>query len=253
MAQLSTIIRFLDSLLEPRLFKDSSLNGLQVDAGDANITKVGIAVDAGLSVIERAVADGVGLLVVHHGLLWGECVPISGPLGAKIRTLMLGKCSLYASHLPLDAHREVGNNFELARFYGATQIEHYQEYKGQLLGAVGRMAQPRTVDYFVQRSREMVGAKEPLLLPFGRPKIEKVAFLSGSGAFALPEAAAIGADLFVSGEPKQEVYHLAKELKINALFAGHYATETFGVRAVGRLITQDFDVPSVFIDEPTGI
>ncbi|MBX7138594.1 MAG: Nif3-like dinuclear metal center hexameric protein [Oligoflexia bacterium] len=253
MAQLNSIVAYLDNLLRNSEFQDDSLNGLQVESPRSDIRKVALAVDAGLSVIEDAIAQDANLLIVHHGLLWGKEQPISGIFGRKIELLLRSRCSLYASHLPLDAHPEVGNGFELGRFFGVQELRPFFEYKGSPVGACGRMARPTDLDHFLTKSSEMIGAINPLVLPFGHNTIETVGIVTGSGGMALDACAAQRFDLFISGESKQEVYHKAKEQKINALFAGHYATETFGVAALGRRLAQDFDVETVFIDEPTGI
>src|SRR5262245_25723963 len=122
MTQLKTVTAFFDSLLEVHSYQDSALNGLQVDSGRAEVSCVAFAVDAGQSVIEEAIQRGAELLVVHHGLYWGSCEPVTGPIGRKIRTLISRGCSLYASHLPLDGNTEVGNGFELARYLGLEDI-----------------------------------------------------------------------------------------------------------------------------------
>ena len=253
MAQLSTIVRFLDVLLPPKLLQDSSINGLQVDALKEEVKVVALAVDSGQSVIEKAIAADADLLIVHHGLLWGQCEPIAGRYGRKIAALLRGGCSLYASHLPLDAHTELGNNAELARFFGLKDLQPAFEYKGGMIGIKATCPQPLAGEFFIEKAKAMVGAINPLYLPFGKEKIKSVGIVSGGAASHLTAAAEMGVDLFLSGEPKQEVYHLARELKINALFAGHYATETFGVRAVGRKLEKDFEIRTVFIDEATGI
>jgi dinuclear metal center YbgI/SA1388 family protein len=253
MAQLSTVVRYLDSLLQPKLYTDRSVNGLQVEGATDDIRLVALAVDAGLSVVEKAMKAEADLLIVHHGILWGDCSPITGAFGRKISELLSAKCSLYASHIPLDAHTEVGNNFELARFFGLSDLQPCFEHKGQLIGVKGRVQGGKELSFFVDRAKEMTGAIAPLPLSFGKQKIESAGIITGAGAFALEEAAHTGVDLFITGEPRQEAYHLARELKINALFAGHYATETFGVRAVGKKLEKDFDVKTLFIDEPTGI
>ena len=229
MITLDNITSYLDTLLSPHLFQDASLNALQVESSTKIVRNVGLAVDAGLSVIDEAIRTKCELPLVEGG------------------------CSLYASHLPLDAHPEVGNNFELARFFALNSIEPAFPYKGACIGALAKAA-PQPRENFIERARMMVGAtKEPLFLPFGPPTITRVAIVSGSGVFGLEEAKKLGADIFISGEPKQEAYHLARELEINALFAGHYATETFGVRAVGKVLEKEFGVSSLFIDCPTGI
>lgn len=135
---------------------------------------------------------------------------------------------------------------------GLTDLEGFLEYKGGFIGAKGRI-KSTSMDYFSKKLSSIAGAKEPLVLPFGKEKIASVAIVTGSGAFAISSAAKEGIDLFISGEPKQEAYHLAKELKINVIFAGHYATETFGVAALAKKVADKFDVKTLFINEPTGI
>jgi len=254
MAKLDSLVQLLNNLLPPGEFpEDSAINGLQVEANQKDIRKIALSVDAGLSVIEKAVAQGADLLIVHHGLFWGSSQPIIGAFGKKISLLLSKGCSLYASHLPLDAQNEIGNNFEMARFLGLEQIEGFCEYKGKKIGAKGRLSTPKPFSYFEERAAQMTGASPLVCLPFGKPSISSVGVVTGSAAFALGPAAKEGLDLFVTGEPKQHVYHEAKELGINALFAGHYATETFGVRALGSRLQKNYDVETFFINEPTGI
>lgn len=253
MANLSTLVAHLDTLLQSGAFSDTSKNGLQVESGAGEVRRAAVAVDAGLSVLEAAVSEKAQLLIVHHGLLWGSESPLTGIFGKKIRTLIEGGCSLYASHLPLDAHLEVGNNAELARAIGLTHLEPYMLYKGALLGVRGRCPAPRTLDSFIEAAAKFVGAKTPFVLPFGPASISTVGIVTGSGTLALEESARLGLDLFITGEPKQASYHEAKELGLNVLFAGHYATETFGVRALGERLKNTFGVETLFIDEPTGI
>jgi dinuclear metal center YbgI/SA1388 family protein len=253
MATLASITRYLDSLLQTALFKDSALNGLQVESAKVEVRRVALAVDAGASIIDQAVQADADLLLVHHGLFWGRTEPIAGVFGAKIRKLLQGKCSLYAAHLPLDAHAEVGNNFELARFFGLSTLEPFFKYEGVPIGVRGRTAGSPNLEWFAARARELTGARGVSTLPFGKPRIETVGIVSGSAAAALSEAVTAGCDLFVTGEPKQDMYHAAKELGVHVLFAGHYASETLGVQALGKRLKRDFEVSTVFIDEPTGI
>ncbi|NDC37219.1 MAG: Nif3-like dinuclear metal center hexameric protein [Proteobacteria bacterium] len=252
MAELSTIITHLDTLLATREFSDAAFNGLQVQ-GTPSVSTVAVAVDSGASVIERSIAAKAHLLIVHHGLLWGEEHPITGSHGAKIARLLTAGCSLYAAHLPLDAHPEVGNNALLAKFFDLTLGSMFAEVGGKSIGVLAHAAAPRTIDFFQERAKSLPGFGPCLALPFGRPEIRSVGIVSGSGSSRIEEAAARGVDLFISGEPKHAVYHQCKELGMNALFAGHYATETLGVRALGDLLRTIFGVQVIFIDEPTGI
>lgn len=253
MAQLNSVISCLDSLLRSGEFADSAYNGLQVDGGESDVRLVAYAVDSGLSVIEAAVKAEADLLIVHHGLMWGGEQAVVGPYGKKVELLMRHHCSLYASHLPLDAHREVGNGFELARHIGLENLEPFCQYKGQMIGAKGMSQKSQPLEKFIELAKTIPGALEPVVLPFGKREIQRVGIVTGSGSFAIHSAAQDGLDLLISGEAKQEAYHLAKELKVNAIFAGHYATETFGVSALARRLQKDFDVKTIFIDEPTGI
>lgn len=253
MAQLPSIVKYLDSLLSPSTYEDAALNGLQVDGRNLDIQLVATAVDAGESVIAEAIKAEADLLIVHHGLFWGSENAITGPFGRKIHKLLKAGCSLYASHLPLDGHREVGNGFELGRFLELDKLEPFCEYGGATVGARGTLTKPQPLEYFTSKASEMIGASSPLALPFGSKEISSVGIVTGSGSMAIQECANKGIDLLISGEPKQEAYHTAKELGVNALFVGHYASETFGVRALGSRLAADFDVSTQFIDEPTGI
>lgn len=252
MADRNAIVTYLDELLRPALYTDASKNGLQVDAGRSEVTRVAVAVDSGLSVVEEAVDKSADLLIVHHGLFWGSESTLTGAFGAKIRLLVQGGCSLYASHLPLDGNPEVGNAFELGRFLGVSDLAGFCHYGGMTIGARGAL-HSATVDSVAKACASMLGAGSPLILPFGRKQIDTVAIVTGSGSSALEDCSREGIDLLISGEPKQAAFHTCKELGLNAIFAGHYATETFGVRALLSRIQAAFSVEGIFIDQPTGI
>lgn len=253
MAQLRSIIAYLDALLENHLYLDRSINGLQVEAPAADIRKIGVSVDAGLSVIERAVEEGVNLLITHHGLLYGDLKPITGAFAKKMELLFRNRISLYGCHLPLDGNKDVGNAFCCARYLGLQQLQEFIPYKARTIGVRGQCELPKSFSHFSEKMRLVPGASHFTELPFGVEKISSVAIATGAAAFAIDVCTREGIDLFISGEPTQESFHLAKELKINVLFAGHYATETFGVRAIGDRLERDLGVESIFIDEPTGI
>ena len=262
MTQLSQLVQYLDRLLEPALYRDTAFNGLQVDASSpaaAEVKRVAFAVDGAESTIEKAAAAGASLLVVHHGLLWGKEQPVVGAFGRKVSLLMSHGVSLYASHLPLDGHMTVGNNVGLAEFFGAAHCEPFLEYQGHTIGCRARFERPKPFAEIVRRAQDLVrgSASEksglPLALHFGATDIKSVAFVSGSGSMALAPAAESQIDLLISGEPKHEVYHSAKELRMNAIFCGHYRTETFGVRSLQQHLEKEFNVGTVFIDEDSGI
>jgi len=250
---LSILTNYMDNLLKNDEYPDASVNGLQVECSNHDISRVAVAVDSGLSIIEQAVKNKADLLIVHHGLFWGESEGLRGALSKKIELLYKHNCSLYASHLPLDGNQEVGNGFELGRYLGLRDLKSFFEYNGQPIGARGIVKEPNSLDYFSEKMSLVDGAITPLILPFGQEKIKEVGIITGSGSSGLPAAAAAGLDLLISGEPKHSAYHEAKELGMNVAFYGHYATETFGVKALAKKIESTFSLPTLFIHEGTGI
>lgn len=258
MAQLIEIVQYLDRALEIARFSDASLNGLQVEGGARDVAHVACAVDASESAIDGALAAGATLLLVHHGLLWGKCDPLRGPLGRKVAALLKGECSLYAAHLPLDAHPDFGNNVLLARKFGVSVLTPFARVGNAHIGYYGDLAESLPLQTLIDTGRALGsssgrGAHLPIVFDFGSKMIKRIGFVSGSGSAALEEAAELGLDLLVSGEPKHESYHRAKELGINAIFAGHYRTETLGVQALSARLEKQFNLSSVFIDEDSGI
>ncbi|MCO6432351.1 MAG: Nif3-like dinuclear metal center hexameric protein [Deltaproteobacteria bacterium] len=253
MADLAELVNYLDTLLSAADFSDSSLNGLQVESSSSKVEVVALAVDSGLSIIENAVKAQAQLLVVHHGLFWGECLPVTGTLSKKLSLLLRSGCSLYASHLPLDSHMKVGNAAQLAELLNLRDVEPFCEYKGCTVGVKGKLPSDLTINQVAAKCGSLAGAISPTVLPFGTASINTVGIVTGSGAFALDATAAQSLDLLLSGEPKHEAYHKAKELGVNALFMGHYATETLGVKALGSQLEERFKVKTVFIHEGSGI
>jgi dinuclear metal center YbgI/SA1388 family protein len=253
-ATLQSLVTSLDQVLDTRGFQDTSLNGLQVDGGRAQVATVAVAVDSGLSVLRAATEKGADLLIVHHGLFWGQAQPLTGVFGEKIRQLLTKGCSLYASHLPLDGHSELGNAVQLGQSIGLTGIEPFGLYGQRTIGCRGQFSEPAAIETIADRMKEFPGAlTQPLVIPAGKTTIRSVAVVTGSGCSLIDQAAAAGVDLFLSGEPKHGAYHDLKEAKLSAVFAGHYCTETFGVRALATFLKERFRVETIFIDEPSGI
>lgn len=253
MNNLSKITAFLDQLLDLPAYQDYGINGLQVEA-DAQrpVDKVALAVDSGLSVLQQAVANQAQLLIVHHGLFWGAESAVVGPLAQKLKLLLTANCSLYAAHLPLDGHLEVGNAAQLAKLLGCTNIQPAFKHHQASIGIKASIA-PTTITNIVAACAGLAGSIEPLELKFGPTSIKSLGIVTGSGTSAISEAHNLGLDLLISGEPQQKAYHLAKELRQNVLFIGHYASETLGVKALGEKLSAAFDCDCFFIDEPTGI
>lgn len=254
MNDLKKVVKFLDSTLNNNYFKDFAINGLQVDSQNQEINKIAVAVDAGESVIEKAIIENVDLLVVHHGIFWGTEQTITGSFGRKISKLIKAGCSLYASHLPLDAHPEYGNNAVMAKILNLADQKGFAKIEDQNIGIYGNLKTSLNLEELSNVFKNYPGIlKDSLKLQFGKDKNKVIGIVSGSGSGAINECYKLGIDCLISGESKQEVFHMAKEEKINCLFLGHYGTETFGVNAIADLLKSEFNVDTLFIDEPTGI
>lgn len=253
--KLTALTDFLNTILHTENYTDIALNGLQIESSQHNITRVGLAVDAGLSVITKAVEQNVDLLITHHGVLWGQVQAITGAFARKISLCLQNGLSLYSVHLPLDGHSELGNAAQIASsILGLHSIQSAYEYKGAPLGITGSFEKATSLESIIQILGRCEGAlNPPHLLAFGSSKIKTVGIVTGSGSSCIKETAQCGLDLLITGESKQEAYHEAKELNCNVIFMGHYASETFGVRALGNVLTAKFGVETVWISEPTGI
>ncbi len=237
------LVRYLDAYLRVRDFpQDPSLNGLQVE-GKPLVRKVGAAVDAGEAIFRQALEAGVDFLLVHHGLFWGRPFPIVGHHRRRLALLFQGGISLYAAHLPLDAHPEVGNNAVLARALGLVDLEPFD------VGVKGRFPLPTPLVQVADRLGQLTGM-QPLVHQGGKEMVETVTLVSGSGTSLLGR---ITTDLFVTGEPKHAVFHETFERGLNVIYAGHYDTETFGVKALAQHLEERFGLPWVFLDHPTGL
>jgi len=245
------VIGALDAYLDITGMPDASLNGLQIE-GDATIERVAVAVDAAQATIDAAVTSGCELLVVHHGLFWGPQVALTGVVGRRVRGAFEGGLSLYAAHLPLDAHPEVGNNVLLAQRLGGKLDGTFGEYEGVEIGTLASFDEPLDIGDVAGRLAA-AGCEEPLIWSFGDGQVRRIGVVTGRGGSVLEQALAAEVDCFITGEPVQELYHAARDHGIHCLFGGHYATETFGVRAVGDWLAERFDVQVEWVDHPTGI
>jgi dinuclear metal center YbgI/SA1388 family protein len=251
---LKNITTYLEQEFNYSSFDDASLNGLQVEATE-KVTKIGAAVDFGLSTAKAASEEAVDLLLTHHGLLWGNNESISGIFAEKVNFLLTNFINLVAIHLPLDAHEVFGNNAIIARdLLKLSDLSKAVPCGGAEIGYKGinqeKYTLPDLADIF---SQVPGGLSNPLILPFGPSIPERICVVSGSAADALQLYRKEGFDTLITGESKQFAYHFCKEHAINAVFAGHYATETFGVKALAQHLAQKLSLDWVFIDEPTGI
>jgi dinuclear metal center YbgI/SA1388 family protein len=248
MARIDDIIRTLDELLRPADFTDLGPNGLQVPGAD-EVTHVLTGVSATLELHQRAVELGAELVLVHHGLFWSfHPTGLTPLLAARLRPLFKHNINLAAYHLPLDAHPELGNNAILARELGCVDIEPFGSYKGTFIGRRGKFATPVTASELHARVQAVTG-RSPLLLGAGPERIGSIGIVSGSAADTLNEAVALRLDAFLTGEPREHITAEAEEHGVHFVAAGHHATETFGVRALGELLAVRFAVEHTFFDQ----
>lgn len=248
--QRDQLVAYLDRYLALDEWSDKSLNGLQVE-GRVTIVRIAVATDAALATIAMAAEAGAGMLIVHHGLFWGPAIPVVGPHRARIAALIEAGLSLYAAHLPLDGHPEIGNNAVLADLLGLEEREPFGVYGERAIGFRGVLPEEIERDELGGRLEALLGAR-PTVLPFGPSRIRSLAIVSGGAADMVEQAAAAGVDAFVTGESSHIAWHDARERGVNLVFGGHYATETLGVRALGEHLADRFGVESVFLDAPTG-
>ncbi|ASJ10221.1 Nif3-like dinuclear metal center hexameric protein [Thermococcus sp. P6] len=245
------LVEFLDGYLRTNEFPDKSSNGLQVE-GKVEIQKVAFAVDTTLRTIEKAVRDKADMLVVHHGMIWGGLDYVTGIHYKRLKALIENGLNLYAAHLPLDAHPEVGNNVGLLKLLGLEPRGAFGDYKGLSIGFWGEFEEPLPVEEVAGIVSKKLNAGVRTY-PFGKRDVRTVGAVSGAGAFALEEAHRKGIDLLITGEFGHADYLTAVDLPQSVLVAGHYATETLGVRALMDVVAERFGVETMFIDDPTGL
>jgi dinuclear metal center YbgI/SA1388 family protein len=242
--------RWLNGLLRVREIPDDSLNGIQV-ANSGKATKIAVAVDVSETAIKEAAKAGANFLVVHHGLFWGKPAPLVGPTYGRIRLLMEYDIALYASHLPLDLHRELGNNAQLCEKMGWKSDTDFGDYHGVVIGKGVSFSKPLPLEALTERLTSLLRT-EPVVWRFGPDTVKRVAVISGGAMGMIDQVAGEGYDAYITGEFGHCHYWFAKEARINVLFGGHYATETWGVDALGKKITRDLGLEAVFLDLPTG-
>jgi dinuclear metal center YbgI/SA1388 family protein len=251
--RISAVISALDELLDPAAFQDLGPNGLQVPGGE-EVAHVVTGVSAQRELIERAVELQAQLVLVHHGLFWDfHPTGLTPRLAERLRPLFRNDVALAAYHLPLDAHPEVGNNAILAVRLGCERHEPFGAYRGTPVGRLGDFGEAgvAATDLFA-RVREVTG-REPTVFDAGPERVHRIGIVSGSAADVLEEAVARGLDAFLTGEPREHVMADAREAGIHFIAAGHYATETFGVRALGAWLQARFGLAHTFVDIPNPV
>jgi dinuclear metal center YbgI/SA1388 family protein len=244
MPTLHDLVSYCDTRTNRAAFKDypGALNGLQF-SNNGKVTKIGAAVDAGVIPFQKAITEKVDFLIVHHGMFWDMPRPITGPVYERFTTLMSGNCAVYSSHLPLDAHTEIGNNALLAKQLSLKPSRGFIPNEGGDIGLITENTLSREeLKLRLQKHYTHVTAIE-----YGSSTPKEIAICSGSGSSALPIAIASGADTLITGELREEHFNLAQEAKLNLYLCGHYATEVHAVKALAEELAKKFSIPWTFI------
>jgi dinuclear metal center YbgI/SA1388 family protein len=250
-ASLAAIVTHCDKILRTREIGDydGAANGLQVENSGA-VTRIAATVDASLATVKLAIAARADLLIVHHGLFWSPTHPWTGKRHELLRLLIENNLAVYSSHLPLDAHPRLGNNAQLCAALGLKKLKPFFTSHGQTIGFKSHTKISR--NELAAKLQRATGAK-PKIIPGGKAMCKKIGVVTGGAGGDLKQAAAEGVDTFITGEGPHWTFALAEELRLNVLYGGHYATETFGVKALAAELAKKFKVPWEFLDHPTGL
>ncbi len=250
-ANLQVIVKYCDQTLRTGEVHDydKALNGLQVQ-NSGKVTKIAATVDASLVTVRLAIAAKADLLIVHHGLFWGSRQPWTGKNYDLLRLLAEHDLAVYSSHLPLDLHPKLGNNAQLCAALGLKNLKPFFSSHGQLIGMQSRQRISR--EELAKRLQRATGVV-PKSLPGGPDVCECIGVVTGGAGAELKVAASEGVDTFITGEGPHWTYALAEEIGLNVLYGGHYATETFGVKALAAELSRKFKLTWEFLDHPTGL
>lgn len=252
MATTGEIIAYLDDLLEIDRFKDYGPNGLQVP-GREQVDHVFTGVSGTLDLFELAVAGDAAMVICHHGIFWDfHQRALTPQAAARLRTLLANDVNLAAYHLPLDAHAEVGNNALLLRRLGFEPMLPFGEHRGSKIGWIGHSGQGVQSDKLFAAVAAVCG-RRPLVFDSGPDRVHSMAVVTGAAASHTGAAIASGVDAFLTGEPAEHVMAEAREGDIHFIAAGHYATEVFGVCAIGALVAERFGIKHSFVDLPNPV
>jgi dinuclear metal center YbgI/SA1388 family protein len=250
-ATLAQIVSYADEHLRIGEIEDwpNALNGLQVE-NSGTVTKIGAAVDASSRTIGAAIDGGVNLLIVHHGLFWPGLQPITGGRRRMIDRVLRHDLALYSAHLPLDVHSVLGNNAQLAAALGFEQTQPFFEAKGQQIGL--KIEAEISRNELAQKLEQSLGGPVKMFAA-GPLQSKSIGLITGGAGSEIYDVAREGIDTFITGEAPHWAAVAAEELGINLLLGGHYATETFGVKALAAHLSERFALPWQFIDSPTGL
>jgi len=249
---LADLVTYLDTELRIAEIPDypNAYNGLQLENASGKVSKVVAAVDATLPVIGKAVALGADLLIVHHGMFWNTAQPWTGPVFRKMKLAIDAGLAVYSCHLPLDFHPVLGNDAGVARALGFESCSTFMKTKGTDNGA--KIETEISRDELVKRLEAATGSRVHVCSA-GPSVCRKIGIMTGGAGSEVATVAKNGIDTFITGEGPHWSYTLAEELGVNLLYGGHYATETFGVKALAAHIEAKFGLPWQFVDHPTGL
>jgi dinuclear metal center YbgI/SA1388 family protein len=251
MTLLPDVVNYTNDFLRIREIGDwdNALNGLQIENA-GGVTKIGASVDVSTRVLAAAAKQNVDLLIVHHGLFWPGLQPVTGVLRRQLELAFENNIALYSAHLPLDLHRQVGNNAQLAAALGLKSNQPFFEEKGQLIGVKTRVSLP--CDELDRKLQKVLSGPVKAFI-FGPKKTGTIGIITGGAGSEIYKAAQEGIDTFITGEAPHWAAVAAEELGMNLLLGGHYATEVFGVKALAAHLSKRFKIPWTFIDCPTGM
>lgn len=247
---LRRLVDYLDRYLALPEYDDRSNNGLQVE-GRPEVARVGFAVDAGQRAFDGAIAAGVDMVIVHHGLFWQEPLMLTGHHRRRVQALLDHGISLYSAHLPLDAHPEVGNNAEMARLLGLADVTPFGISRGRTIGL--RAAIPSGMPLEELRRRLARAVDGPAVTwPF-RERVSDVCILAGTAVGVVDQCLRAGVEALICGELAHMVYNDMRDAGLAAVLGGHYATETLGLKALMPHLAGAHGLETVWLDAPTGL
>lgn len=247
---LRELVDYLDHYLDIASFDDRSNNGLQVE-GAADVNRVAFCVDASDVAIAKAAEAGAQMLVVHHGMFWSEPIMVRGAQRRRLQALLQHGVSLYAAHLPLDAHPEVGNNVEMSRLLGLRAVREFGVSHGRAVGIVAEAEPPLALEELRRRLEAAIAG--PASVWPNRETVRTAGIITGNAMGMVSEATAAGLDALVCGELGHMVFHDAREAGLAVVLGGHYLTETVGLKALARHLAGALGVETVWVEVPTGL
>ena len=243
--------KYLNSYLKADDFTDYCPNGLQVE-GKSDIKKIVTAVSASIELFNKAIKQKADAIIVHHGIIWNYERPVyKGSYRKRVKILLDNNINLFAYHLPLDAHSVVGNNAQLAKLLGLKSCKPFGDHKGQIIGIKGKIAKTTKEKFF--KKVESVVQRELLVFPYGPKSITNVGIVSGGAQKEFSQAISENLDAYITGEVSEHIKYLSQEEGVHYISAGHYATEKFGVKALGNHLKNKYKIDVEFIDIPNPV